>query len=572
MAPRRPTKNEKNMFALRYSGLYAAILAFAISEVLALIGYANPCWALGALAFVVMAVRDMRQTRHSVLRNYPLLGHFRFFFEAIRPELRQYIVESDTEEAPFSRAQRSLVYQRAKNDVDSQAFGTERDVKAAGHEWVSHSLAPTKLVFTDFRIIVGVNRAQPYGMSILNVSAMSFGALSANAIRALNLGAKTGGFAHDTGEGSISAYHREHGGDLIWEIGSGNFGCRNADGTFDPVAFERQATEPQVKMIEVKLSQGAKPGHGGVLPAAKVTPEIAATRGVPMGQDCVSPASHSSFSNPIELLHFVDKLRTLSGDKPTGIKLCIGQPWEFFGIAKAMLETGIVPDFIVVDGAEGGTGAAPVEFADNVGMPLQEGLRLVHNTLTGIGLRDQVRLGASGKLISAFDIARTLALGADWVNSARGFMFAVGCIQAQSCNTGRCPTGVATQDPERQKALVVPDKATRVANFHRNTMHALAELVQAAGLNHPEQFAPHHFMRRVSAFDVQPLSELLDTLAPGELLNSNSTLPVFARWWPVASANSFALTGVAAAERNKPKAPTIWCRVEPRAPANEKVA
>jgi glutamate synthase domain-containing protein 2 len=559
------------MGSTRFVGLYLVFAALVSSVWLALAGpiWWGLCGTAVCMFLLGVGMWDLAQTRHSILRNYPIIGHFRFIFEAIRPELRQYIVESDNEEAPFSRAQRSLVYQRAKNAVDSQAFGTNRAVNEDGHEWVSHSMAPTKVASKDFRITVGAQRKLPYSMSILNVSAMSFGALSANAIRALNLGAKTGGFAHDTGEGSISEYHREHGGDLIWEIGSGYFGCRNADGTFDLGAFVRNASDPHVKMIEVKLSQGAKPGHGGVLPAAKVTPEIAATRGVPMGQDCVSPASHSAFSTPIELLQFIDKLRDNSGGKPTGFKLCIGQPWEFFAIAKAMLETGIVPDFIVVDGAEGGTGAAPVEFADHVGMPLQEGLRLVHNTLTGIGLRDQVRLGASGKLISAFDIARTLALGADWCNSARGFMFAVGCIQAQSCNTGRCPTGVATQDLGRQKALVVPDKATRVANFHRNTMHALAELVQAAGLTHPEQLATHHIMRRMSSFDVQPLSELLETVAPGDLLNGTGSLPIFKRWWPAARADSFSLPGDIAAERNKPKAPVIWCRVEQPAPADK---
>lgn len=553
------------MVSIRYMALYLVWTALVGTVAMALCTSFSWTWSAVAVCAMLSArgLYDLLQTRHSILRNYPLLGHFRFFFEAIRPELRQYIVESDDEEAPFSRAQRSLVYQRAKNAVDSQAFGTKHDVKLDGHEWVSHSIAPTKVASTDFRVVVGAGRPQPYSMSVMNISAMSFGALSANAIRALNLGAKTGGFAHDTGEGSISAYHREHGGALIWEIGSGYFGCRNLDGTFDTVAFEKNACEPQVKMIEVKLSQGAKPGHGGVLPAAKVTPEIAETRGVPMGQDCVSPASHSAFSTPVELLQFIDRLRDLSGGKPTGFKLCIGQPWEFFGIAKAMLETGIVPDFIVVDGAEGGTGAAPVEFADHVGMPLQEGLRLVHNTLTGIGLRDQVRIGASGKLISSFDIARTMALGADWVNSARGFMFAVGCVQSGACNSGRCPTGVATQDLGRQKALVVPDKATRVANFHHNTMHALAELVQAAGLTHPDQLALHHVMRRVSAFDVRPLSELLDSVEPGDLLNGTLAYPVFAKWWPAARADSFALPGAIAAERNKPKAPVIWCRVAP---------
>lgn len=563
------TTSKPLMPVRRFAGLYAALAALLTTGALAYIGQLPWAWTLPCMALCALGVHDALQTRHSVLRNYPILGHFRYFFEFIRPELRQYIVESDTEEIPFSRADRSLVYQRAKNDVDSRAFGTERDVKAAGHEWVSHSMAPTRLSSQDFRVTVGAGRAQPYSMSVLNISAMSFGALSANAVMALNKGAKLGGFAQDTGEGSYSPYHRTHGGDIILQVSTAKFGFRTADGKFDPEAFTRQANEPQVKMIEIKVSQGAKPGHGGVLPAAKITPEIAATRGVPMGVDCISPATHAEFNTPIGLLHFIDSLRNLSGGKPTGFKLCIGHPWEFFGIAKAMMETGIVPDFIVVDGAEGGTGAAPLEFADHVGTPLQEGLLLVHNTLVGLGLRDKIRLGASGKLITAFDIARTLAIGADWVNSARGFMFAVGCIQAQKCNTDRCPTGVATQDKSRQKALDVDDKAQRVYNFHRNTLHAVMEIVQAAGLNHPEQLAPHHIVRRVSSFDVQPLSELLPRLEPGALLDDvnglkGSNIPqVFARWWPVARADSFALPADVAAQRDKPKAPVIWCRVEP---------
>lgn len=556
----------------RFAGLYAALAALVITGALAYLGVIAWGWALGCVALCALGVRDALQTKHSVLRNYPILGHARYFMEFIRPELRQYIVESETEETPFSRADRSLVYQRAKGDVDSKAFGTERNVKAPGHEWVSHSMAPTHLENFDFRVTVGATRAMPYSISILNISAMSFGALSANAVMALNKGAKLGGFAQDTGEGSYSPYHREHGGDIVLQVSTAKFGFRTPDGKFDPVAFARQACEPQVKMIELKLSQGAKPGHGGVLPAAKITPEIAATRGVPQGVDCISPATHAEFDSPIGLLKFGEYLSGLADGKPWGFKLCIGHPWEWFGIAKAMMETGITPDFIVVDGAEGGTGAAPLEFADHVGSPLQEGLLLVHNTLIGLGLRDKVRLGASGKLITAFDIARTLAIGADWVNSARGFMFAVGCIQAQKCNTDRCPTGVATQDKDRQKALVVSDKAERVYNFHRNTLHALGELVGAAGLTHPEQLAPHHIMRRVSDFDVQPLSDLLQYLEPGILLNGFNDFEgikglyapkVFARWWPVARADSFALPADVAAERDKPKAPVIWCKVEP---------
>jgi glutamate synthase domain-containing protein 2 len=430
--------------------------------------------------------------------------------------------------------------------VDKRPFGTQLDVHAEGYEWINHSVSPTTLASHDFRILVGASQAQPYSISVFNISAMSFGALSANAILSLNAGAKRGGFAHDTGEGSVSVHHRVHGGDLIWEIASGYFGCRNKDGSFSAEKFAATACEPQVKMIEIKLSQGAKPGHGGMLPGSKVTPEIAAARGIPAGVDCVSPAAHSAFSTPVELMHFIEKLRSLSGGKPTGFKLCIGHPWEWFAMVKAMLATGITPDFIVVDGAEGGTGAAPVEFTDHVGSPLQEGLLLVHNTLRGVGLRDRVKVGAAGKVTSAFDIARLMALGADWCNSARGFMFALGCLQAQTCHTGRCPTGVATQDPKRQQSLVVEDKATRVYNFHQQTLHALQELVQAAGIEHPNQITPHHIVRRSTDQKVRSLAQLILTQLPDRaLLESDlQALPVIYRLtWPRASAASFMLQG-----------------------------
>lgn len=528
------------MFSRRYLAIWAAVLVTAACIAAAALHHLSWLYAIVPALVVVLGLYDINQERHAILRNYPVWGHLRFFFEFVRPEIRQYFVEDDTDEKPFSLAQRSLVYQRAKNAVDSRPYGTERDVKAVGHEWIGHSLAPTKLDGCDFRVLVGADRAQPYSMSIFNVSAMSFGALSANAIRALNMGAKKGGFAHDTGEGSMSKYHRENGGDIIWEIASGYFGCRNDDGTFNAEKFQRQASEPQVKMIEVKLSQGAKPGHGGVLLAAKVTPEIAETRGIPVGKDCVSPARHSEFSTPRGLLEFVERLRKLSGGKPTGFKLCIGHPWEFFGIAKAMLETGIRPDFIVVDGAEGGTGAAPLEFTDHVGTPLQEGLLLVHNTLVGIGLREKIRIGASGKIITAFDIAKTLATGADWVNSARGFMFAVGCIQAQKCHSDRCPTGVATQDPVRQRALNVPDKGERVFNFHHNTLLALKELIQAAGLASPDDLRAHHIVRRVSSYEVRLMSDLLKYLSPGDLLEGRYRYHLYEKWWPAARSDSFA--------------------------------
>jgi glutamate synthase domain-containing protein 2 len=498
-----------------------------------------------ALLFALLlglGLRDILQTRHSVLRNYPVIGHLRFLLEFIRPEMRQYFIESDNEAAPFSRQQRSLVYQRSKGEPDKRPFGTQMDVGAIGYEWINHSLLPTQLPTHDFRITIGAQRAQPYSASVFNISAMSFGALSANAILALNAGAKRGGFAHDTGEGSISEHHRVHGGDLIWEIGSGYFGCRNDDGSFSAERFATNARDPQVKMIELKLSQGAKPGHGGVLPGPKVTLEIATARGVPPWVDCVSPASHSAFDTPVGMMHFIERLRELSGGKPTGFKLCIGHPWEWFALAKAMLETGITPDFIVVDGAEGGTGAAPLEFTDHVGAPLQEGLLLVHNTLVGLNLRDKIRVGCAGKVISAFDIARMMALGADWCNSARGFMFALGCIQAQNCHTGMCPTGVSTQDPQRQRALVVPSKAERVELFHDSTLKALKELVQAAGLSHPGAITASHIVRRCSDHQVKLLANLLSFVQPGALLRGEMPHNVFRQYWPMAHAHSFAAT------------------------------
>ncbi|MFM2261854.1 MAG: Glutamate synthase large chain [Pseudomonadota bacterium] len=539
------------LYPVRYTIFGLAILAWILGLYgwLALGNGSSAAVWLVASSLCGLGLRDLTQKHSAVRRNYPIIGNLRFMLEKIRPEIRQYFLESDTEATPFSRSQRSLVYARAKNDTDKRPFGTQVDVNGEGHEWINHSMAPTQLSGHDFRVTIGGPACkQPYSASVFNISAMSFGALSANAIQALNEGARRGAFAHDTGEGSISQWHRVHGGDLIWEIGSGYFGCRNDDGTFSADKFQANALDPQVKMIELKLSQGAKPGHGGVLPGPKVTPEIAEARGVPVGQDCVSPASHSAFSTPLELLSFIDKLRDLSGGKPTGFKLCIGHPWEWFAIVKAMQSTGITPDFIVVDGAQGGTGAAPLEFTDHVGMPLQEGLLLVHNTLVGAGLRKHIKIGCSGKVVSAFDIARSMALGADWCNSARGFMFALGCIQAQACHTGHCPTGVTTQDPVRQQALVVPSKANRVFNYHQNTLKALQELVQAAGLRHPGQITAQHIVRRVSANEVRQLAQLLPQVPPGALLNlgpGNESLvnlhPVFRHYWPLAAAERFAL-------------------------------
>jgi glutamate synthase domain-containing protein 2 len=502
-------------------------------------------WPLAMLALgcglSLIGIHDLLQTRRAVLRNYPVIGHIRYLVESIRPEIRQYLLEADDDKLPFSRAQRSLVYQRAKNEPSDKPFGTLSDVYRDGYEFISHSMRPQPEARPEqLRVLVGGEQCrQPYSASLLNISALSFGAMSANAIRALNRGAQLGGFAHDTGEGSISPYHREFGGDLIWELGSGYFGCRDARGRFDPVRYAEQATSPQVKMIEIKLSQGAKPGHGGILPGAKVTAEIAATRGVTVGVDCVSPAAHSAFDSPTGLLEFVASLREKSGGKPVGFKLCIGHAWEFMGIVKAMLATGITPDFIVIDGKEGGTGAAPVEFTNHIGMPMREGLLFAHNTLVGAGLRHRLRLAASGKIVSAFDIACVLALGADWSNSARAFMFAVGCIQSQSCNTNKCPTGVATQDALRQRALDVGDKSERVRNFHRSTLKALAQILAAAGLSEPAQLRPLHLVRRISPTRVQLFSQAHVFLQPGELLSGATPHHFYAESWRLARADHF---------------------------------
>ena len=525
----------------RYLAYALALLLTVLSVVLVAIGQVD--WRWGVLVFGALSALgtwDLLQTRSTLRRNYPLLAHFRYGLESIGPEIRQYFIQSDIEKAPFSRDQRSLVYQRAKNVMDVVPFGSELDVYGSQYEWINHSIAPAEFHHHDYRIAIGAGCTQPYSASVFNISAMSFGALSANAIRALNKGARLGNFYHDTGEGSLSPYHRDFGGDIVWEIGSGYFGCRNDDGSFNAERFAAVAREPEVKMVELKLSQGAKPGHGGVLPAAKVSREIANTRGVPMGVDCVSPSRHSVFSTPVELLQFIAKMREMSGGKPAGFKLAIGHPWEWFGIAKAMHETGLLPDFIVVDGAEGGTGAAPAEFVDHVGVPMHEGLLLVHNTLVGLGLRDRVHIGAAGQIVSAFDMARTFALGADWCNAARGFMFALGCIQSLSCHTDRCPTGIATQNPDRWKHLDVPDKATRVANFHDNTLKALRDLLCAAGLTHPEQLGPEHILRRVSPTEIRSLRELYPTLAPGELLDAVPRHSVFREYWPAARSDSFA--------------------------------
>jgi glutamate synthase domain-containing protein 2 len=525
----------------RYLPWLALVAAVPASALLALWVHAA-WWAAFALVAPLagLGTRDFLQRRHTLLRNYPLLAHGRWLLEGVRTEIRQYLIESDTEAAPFSRRQRSLVYSRAKGDNDKVPFGTELDVEAEAHEWLNPSAVPVRAEpDPDPRVRVGNDQCdRPYDSSVLNISAMSFGSLSAAAVRALNKGAAAGGFAHDTGEGGISAYHREHGADLVWEIGSGYYGCRDARGRFSAERFAEQAADPQVRMIELKLSQGAKPGHGGVLPAAKVTPEIAAAREVPPWRDCISPSAHPEFSTPVEMLAFLGRLRALSGGKPVGFKLCIGHRWEFLAICKAMRETEIVPDFVVVDGSEGGTGAAPLELTDHVGTPLRDGLVFVHNALVGCDLRHRVRVAAAGKVTSGFRLARNLALGADWCNAARAFMFALGCVQSQSCHTDRCPTGITTQDPWRQRGLDVADKAERVRRFHAHTVAALAEVVGACGVAHPGELRPRHFARHSGSASLATLDTFYPPLERGELLQG-TTRTDYREDWRRARPDSF---------------------------------
>ncbi len=503
-----------------FLALCAAVLALVAASALV---WPSALWSLVIIVpLILRGVADMLQTRQAVRRNFPLIGHFRYLLEQIRPEINQYFIESNHDGRPFSRNDRSVVYQRAKGELDTLPFGTQRDVYAMGYEWINHSLAPVHPDHARSRVLVGGPACtQPYSASILNVSAMSYGSLSKNAILALNAGAKAGGFAHNTGEGGLSPYHLEPGGDLIWQIGTGYFSCRTPDGRFSPDAFATRAMLPNVKMIEVKLSQGAKPGHGGILPAAKLTPEIIEIRGVVPGEDVISPPAHSAFTTPIGLLRFLQQLREASSGKPVGFKLCVGKRHEFFGIVKAMLESGILPDFITVDGAEGGTGAAPLEFSDSVGTPLNEGLAFVHYALVGAGLRDQIRLIASGKVNTGFQIATKVALGADLCNAARAMMFALGCIQALRCNTNQCPTGVATQDPDLVRGLHVGDKGTRVARFHRETVKSFSEVLGAAGLQHPRELKPWYVMRRVNSGEVRSYHDIYPPIDAGALLTSS---------------------------------------------------
>ncbi len=473
------------------------------------------------IPLIVIGIKDIFQTHHSILRNYPVVGHMRFLLEKIRPELYQYFVESDTDGKPFNRLERSLVYRRAKKVNDTVPFGTQLDVYALGYEWLSHSISAIdhKQLNNDPRVLIGgPGCKQPYSASVFNISAMSFGALSKNAIMALNEGAKIGNFAHNTGEGGLSDYHLQPGGDIIWQIGTGYFGCRKQDGSFNYEAFAERAVLPQVKMIEIKLSQGAKPGHGGILPAAKVTAEIARIRLVAMGQDVVSPPGHSAFTSPLEMVEFIEDLRNLSGGKPVGFKLCIGHRSEFIAICKAMVSKEIYADFITVDGGEGGTGSAPLEFSNAVGMPLRDALAFVHDILKGFGLKKHVKIIASGKVTSGFDMVKYFAMGADMCNSARGMMMALGCIQALECNKNTCPAGVATQDDSLGRGLVVTDKKVRVANFHNETVGSAVQLIGAAGLKHPGQLHRWHIHRRIAPSHIETYADSYPYIRTGSLL------------------------------------------------------
>ncbi|MCC2616040.1 FMN-binding glutamate synthase family protein [Aestuariibacter halophilus] len=482
-------------------------------------------WFLWIMALLsVVALYDILQTRHALWRNFPIIGRGRWVMEFFRPFLRQYFFESETSGVPINRMFRSVIYQRAKGEMDSLPYGTRLDTRALGYEWIGHSLSAIhydRSAKAPRVIIGGPDCQQPYAASIFNISAMSFGALSANAIRALNLGAKQGNFYHNTGEGSVSPYHLEHGGDLVWQIGTGYFGCRDNEGRFDPDAFATTAKLPSVKMIEIKLSQGAKPGHGGILPADKNTAEIARIRLVEPGTRVDSPPAHSSFHTPLQMVKFIAQLRELSGGKPIGFKLCIGRKSEFVGICKAIHETGILPDFITVDGGEGGTGAAPLEYSNSVGMPLSDALVFVTDTLTGFGLRKHIKVIASGKTFTGFHLVKHFALGADVCNSARGMMVALGCVQSLVCNTNECPTGIATQDQSLAKGLVVSNKAQRVCRYHGETVHATMDIISSAGLRNPSQLNRSHVFRRVTETEVKRLDEIYPSVAEGCLLRDD---------------------------------------------------
>lgn len=491
---------------------------------------------------IIIGIQDVMQDKQSIRKNFPVLGRLRYVFEDLRPKIQQYFVESDTDGAPINRNERSVIYQRAKKQTDTIPFGTQLNVYAEGYEWITHSIVPKDFHKMDHnpRVRMGGKECkQPYDMSVLNVSAMSFGSLSKNAVLALNGGAKMGGFAHNTGEGGLSPYHLQPGGDIVWQIGTGYFGARTKDGNFSDEAFTINATKPNVKMIEIKLSQGAKPGHGGILPGKKNTPEIAAIRLVEPGTTVFSPPYHSAFSTPLELILFVKRLRELSGGKPIGFKLCVGRKSEFLSICKAMVQLNTYPDFITVDGGEGGTGAAPPEFTNSVGMPLLDALAFVDDALRGFGIRSEMKIIASGHILTGFHMVRAMALGADVCCSARAMMMALGCIQALECNKNTCPTGVATQDPYFMKGLVVEDKTVRVANYHKNTVESFVELIGAGGIDHPDKINRTHVYRRVFMNMVKTYEEIYPPIPDGCLLDGGDVPFDYEEYLKRASAESF---------------------------------
>jgi len=520
---------------------FVSALVISVAVVLgAIFGTVHALWLLLIVVpLTLLGLWDVYLSGHNVLINYPVAGHLRYAFEFISPEIRQYFIETNENGRPFNRLQRTLVQERAEGRPDTLPFGTQYDITRVGYHRADHSLAPTEVPEEDLRVLVGGPQCRrPYSASRLNISAMSFGALSANAIRALNGGARLGGFAHNTGEGGVSPYHLEPGGDLIWQIGTGYFGCRSRDGGFDDGKFRETVARDVIKMVEIKLSQGAKPSHGGVLPAAKISEEIARIRGISREEDCVSPPGHRTFSTPLGLLEFVARLRELSGGKPVGFKLALGDPRQFMGICKAMLESGIRPDFITVDGGEGGTGAAPNEFSDRLGRPILESLVFVRNCLVGTDLRRDIRVIASGKTVSGFDMTIKLALGADMVNAARTMLFAVGCIQALRCNTNTCPSGIATQDPARGRAVDVALRQRHVANYHGATLATLRELVGAMGLDSFDKLEPRHIYRRMADETEKSYARIYDILPPGGLLSGDAPAD-FLDDWAAARADRF---------------------------------
>lgn len=523
-----------------------AFLVFAITSlsIIGILGYVNSKFLLLLLIFVpliLMGFYDMYQSKHTIRNNFPLLGRMRYLLEELGPELRQYFIETDTDGKPFNRLQRSMIYQRSKHISSNKPFGTQLDVYDTGYEWINHSMnaIPFDKLAENPRIKIGSSQClKPYYASMFNISAMSYGSLSKNAIQALNAGAKIGGFFHNTGEGGLSQYHLE-GGDVVWNIGTGYFSTRTPDGEFSVQEFSKRATLENVKMIEIKFSQGAKPGHGGILPKAKVTDEIANIRLVSKGHDIISPPKHSAFSTPLELMNFLKLLRENSGGKPIGMKLCVGNKSEFIAICKAMVETKTYFDFITVDGGEGGTGAAPPEYSDHVGMPLRDAIAFVYDCLKGFGLKDEIKIIASGKVVSGFDIIRTLSLGADLCNSARGMMMALGCIQALECHANTCPTGVATQDPDLVKGLVPQEKSVRVAQYQKETVHSALELMASAGLHHPDEVTRDVISTRVERNVVETFAETFPEIPTGCLLNEESVPSSFLYFWRKASVDRF---------------------------------